>query len=97
MSQVATAAEIDQRDPNYQLAIEHLADASHAIKVAIESIRNSDAAYNLHGMNIQEHLGRLQPVKKNIDMLLFPEEKRIKEQVLTPDSIFFTPVKLIED
>ena len=90
----ATAVEVDQRDPNYQRAIEHMASASHALNVAMEELRNADAVYNLHGINIIEYLGQLQPVKKDIDMLLFPEKKRLKEQVLAPDSVFFTPIKL---
>ena len=97
LSSTAHAGVIDQRDPNFQEGVEHLARARQALEVAMTELRAADAVYEFPGMNIVNHLGQITPVTETLDLMLFPEKRRLETKVLTPDSIFFNPVPLKED
>lgn len=83
---------IDQRNPEYQKAFEHIARASQALAVAQKELSQAQAAYPLPGLNVQLMLGQLAPVEDTLVVLLSPEKKRMAHQELVPDGLFFTPV-----
>lgn len=83
---------IDQRDPGYQKAIEHLAQASHALSIAKRELAAASGAYNLPGLNVEQMRDQLKPVEDTLKVLLSPEKKRHAQQTLVPDGLFFTPI-----
>ena len=84
---------IDQRDPKYQVSLEHLSRASQALALAGKELSKAHAAYQLPGLNIQQMLGQLRPMEDTLAVLLSPEKKRMAHQELVPDGLFFTPVQ----
>ncbi|MFL1449100.1 hypothetical protein ACI77O_11965 [Pseudomonas tritici] len=84
---------IDQRNPDYQKAFEHMARASQALAVAQKELSQAQAAYQLPGLNVQQMLSQLAPVEDTLAVLLSPEKKRMAHQEVVPDGLFFTPVQ----
>lgn len=84
---------LDQRDPAYQKAIEHLARAHQALSVAQQELGNAQAAYQLPGLNVERMRDQLAPLEDTLRVLLSPEKKRQAHETLVPDGIFFTPVQ----
>lgn len=82
---------IDQRDPKYQLAIEHVSNAANALTVATEELRRAEASHPLPGLDLIQMMSRIRPVEDTLRVLLVPEQKRQKFQTAEPDGIFFTP------
>lgn len=84
---------LDQRDPDYQKAFEHLARASQALSTARKELEQAHAAYPLPGLNLPQMLEQLTPMEDTLTVLLTPEKKRMAHQTLVPDGLFFTPVQ----
>jgi hypothetical protein len=84
---------LDQRDPAYQQAIEHLSNALQAIALAKQEFAKAETAYQLPGLDVQRMRNQLTPLEDTLTVLLAPEKKRMAHQTLVPDSLFFTPVK----
>ena len=84
---------LDQRDPQYQKAFEHLARASQALAMARKELSQAQAAYQLPGLNSQLMLEQLRPLEDTLTVLLSPEKKRMAHETLVPDGLFFTPIQ----
>jgi len=84
---------LDQRDPDYQESLEHLARASQALLTARKELEKAQVAYPLPGLNVQQMLEQLVPLEDTLTVLLTPEKKRMAHQTLVPDGLFFTPVQ----
>lgn len=85
---------IDQRDPKFQTAMEHLSSAQTALSVAQAEIKLAKASHPLPGLDVNRMSSALRPVEATLKVLLTPEQKRLKHQTVTPDGLFFTPTKL---
>lgn len=83
---------IDQRDPAYQLSIEHLSRAVHALQMAQVELKAAEASHPLYGIDIVRMLSELRPIEETLSVLLVPEQKRVRYQTLTPDGLYFLPV-----
>jgi rhodanese-related sulfurtransferase len=81
---------IDQRDPKYQTAIEHLASAAQALRLAQDELKKAEASHPLPGLDLVRMLSQVRPVEETINVVLRPEKKRLRYQELTPDGQFFT-------
>jgi hypothetical protein len=81
---------IDQRDPKYQIAIEHLASAAQALRLAQDELKKAEASHPLPGLDLARMLSQVRPVEETINVVLRPEKKRLRYQELTPDGQFFT-------
>ncbi|MBM5458794.1 hypothetical protein H8F21_14595 [Pseudomonas sp. P66] len=81
---------IDQRDPKYQAAIEHLSSASQALRLAQDELKKAEASHPLPGLDLVRMLSQVRPVEETINVVLSPEVKRLRYQELTPDGQFFT-------
>lgn len=81
---------IDQRDPKYQVAIEHLARASQALRLAQDELKEAEASHPLPGLDLVRILSQVRPVEETLNVVLRPEQKRLQYQQLTPDGQFFT-------
>lgn len=88
---------IDQRDPKYQQALEHLASAAQALRLAQEELKQAEASHPLPGLDLVRMLSQLHPVEETIAVILRPEQKRLRYQQLTPDGEFFTPPPRLGD
>lgn len=87
---------IDQRDPKYQVAIEHLANAANALAVAQAELKKAHATHPLPGLDVNRMIGSLSPAEETLRVILVPERKRLKYQTATPDGVFFTPTPIGE-
>ena len=88
---------IDQRDPRYQLAIEHLSNAARALSLAQDELKKAEANHPLPGLDLVRMLSQLRPVEETINVILVPERKRLRYRTLTPDGqFFFTPTRFGE-
>lgn len=87
---------VDQRDPEYQKAVEHLAQASQALSVAQRELKAAEASHPLPGLNVSQMRDQLNPVEDTLRVLLSPERKRQTHQTAVPDGIFFNPVQIGE-
>lgn len=85
---------LDQRDPAYQKAINHIANAQQALAVAQRELELARAAHPLPGVDTDLMARHLRPVEDTLSMLLTPERKRLARHVIVPDGDFFTPVKV---
>lgn len=83
---------LDQRDPQYQSAIEHIANASQALAVARQQLIQAQRAYHLPGLDVQQMLDQMKPMEDTFTVLLNPERKRMAHKTLVPDGVFFTPI-----
>lgn len=94
----ASASEhlIDQRDPKYQIATEHLANAASALAVAQAELKKAEANHPLPGLDLVRMLSQIKPVEETINVILAPERKRYKFQTITPNGLFFTPTRVGE-
>lgn len=81
---------IDQRDPKYQAAIEHLSSAAQALRLAQDELKKAEASHPLPGLDLVRMLSQVRPVEETINVILRPEQKRLRYQQLTPDGQFFT-------
>lgn len=84
---------IDQRDPAYQLSMEHLSRAVHALRMARSELEAAEASHPFYGINIVRMLSELQPIEETLSVLLVPEQKRVRYQTLAPDGLYFLPVQ----
>lgn len=85
---------IDQRDPQYQVAMEHLASAAQALSLAQEELKKAEASHPLPGLDLVRMLSQIRPVEETITVVLVPERKRLRYQEITPDGQFFTPTRI---
>ncbi|MGE8063970.1 hypothetical protein [Pseudomonas sp. NPDC089569] len=95
----ATAADsyvIDQRDPRYQAAVEHLASAAQALRLAQTELKLAEASHPLPGLDLVRMLSQVRPMEETINVVLTPERKRLRYQELTPDGQYFTPTRIGE-
>lgn len=88
----ATPFVIDQRDPDLQVATDHLASAQQALARAQRELALAQDAYPLPGLNYDQMHAQLRPVEDTLKVLLSPNRKRHAHQTVVPDGIFFTPV-----
>lgn len=84
---------LDQRDPQYQRALEHLASAAQALSIARKELSLAQDAYHLPGLNVLQMQEQLVPLEDTLQVLLSPEKKRQAHQTLVPDGLFFYPIK----
>lgn len=84
---------IDQRDSNYQKATEHLANAQRALAVAQAELKLAEAQHPLPGLDLVRMLSQIKPVEETINVIIWPERKRLEYQTATPDGLFFTPTR----
>lgn len=84
---------IDQRDPAYQAATEHLANAARALSVAQAELKKAEANHPLPGLDLVRMLSQIKPVEETISVILAPELKRYEYQTVAPDGLFFTPTR----
>jgi hypothetical protein len=87
---------IDQRDPRYQAAVEHLASAGQALRLAQTELKLAEASHPLPGLDLIRMLSQVRPMEETINVILSPERKRQRYQELTPDGEFFTPTRIGE-
>jgi len=87
---------IDQRDPHYQTAQEHLSRAAQALRLAQTELKNAEANHPLPGLDLVRMLSQIRPVEETINVILVPEQKRYRYQELTPDGQFFTTPRIGE-
>lgn len=90
---VAGEYAIDQRDKQYQIATEHLANAARALAVAQAELKQAEANHPLPGLDLVGMLSQIKPVEDTISVILAPERKRYEYQTITPDGTFFTPTR----
>ena len=83
---------LDQRDPAYQKAIEHLSRASQALAIAQRELAATQEAYPLPGLNTERMREQLNLLEDTLRVLLSPEKKRMAHETLVPDGLFFIPV-----
>lgn len=81
---------IDQRDPKYQIALEHLSNAGRSLRLAQDELKKAEASHPLPGLDLVRMLSQVRPVEETINVILRPEQKRLRYQELTPDGQFFT-------
>src|SRR5690606_16874237 len=74
---------IDQRDPRYQVAMEHLSNAARALSLAQDELKKAEASHPLPGLDLVRMLSQLRPVEETINVILVPERKRLRYQTLT--------------
>lgn len=87
---------IDQRDPRYQAAVEHLASAAQALRLAQTELKLAEANHPLPGLDLVRMLSEVRPMEETINVILSPERKRLRYQELTPDGQYFTPTRIGE-
>ncbi|MGF6282221.1 hypothetical protein ABH908_000294 [Pseudomonas frederiksbergensis] len=87
---------IDQRDPRYQAAIEHLSSAAQALRLAQTELKLAEANHPLPGLDLVRMLSQVRPMEETINVVLSPERKRLRYQELTPDGQYFTPTRIGE-
>lgn len=85
---------IDQRDPRYQRAIEHLSLAAQNLRMAQDELKKAEAMAPLPGLDLVRMLAQVRPVEETINVVLQPEQKRLKYQTVTPDGLFFIPTRV---
>ncbi|RNF86596.1 hypothetical protein EFK07_19870 [Pseudomonas putida] len=85
---------IDQRDPRYQRAIEHLSLAAQNLRMAQDELKKAEASAPLPGLDLVRMLAQVRPVEETINVVLQPEQKRLRYQTVTPDGLFFTPTRI---
>ena len=83
---------IDQRDPKYIEAISHLAQAKQALVLAKAQLEQARRAYPLQGVNTDQMINQLTPIEDTLQVLLFPEEKRLRYETIVPDAPYFIPL-----
>lgn len=91
MSHAADSYVIDQRDESYQIAIEHISNASMALAAAKSELDKAQATYSFPGLDINRMKSSLVPVEETLRVLLVPEQKRLRYQTAIPDGVFFLP------
>lgn len=89
----ASEYEIDQRDPKFQAAMEHLSNAQAALSLAQIELKKAKASHPLPGLDVPRMTSALSPVEATLQVLLTPEQKRLKHQTVKPDGMFFTPTQ----
>lgn len=89
----ASDYQIDQRDPKFQVAMEHLSNAQAALSVAQAELNKAKASHPLPGLDVRRMTSALSPVEATLQVLLTPEQKRLKHQTITPDGLYFTPTQ----
>lgn len=87
---------IDQRDPRYQRAIEHLSLAAQNLRMAQDELKKAEASAPLPGLDLVRMLSQVRPVEETINVVLQPEQKRLRYHSVTPDGLFFTPTRVGE-
>lgn len=87
---------IDQRDPKFQSAMEHISNAKTALSVAQAELNLAKASHPLPGLDVRRMTSALSPVEATLQVLLTPEHKRLKHQTVTPDGLYFTQTQLGE-
>lgn len=95
-SSVATASPyiVDQRDPNFQAAQEHLARAAQALSVLQNELALSEEAMQLPGVNYSKLNASLAPLEDTLEVILNPEKKRHAHKTIVPDGVFFNPLPI---
>ncbi len=91
LAQAADPYSIDQRDRRYQIAIEHISNASIALAAAKTELNKAQATYYFPGLDISQMTASLVPVEETLRVLLVPEQKRLQYQIAIPDGVFFLP------
>ncbi|WGK63528.1 hypothetical protein QAO71_17315 (plasmid) [Halopseudomonas sp. SMJS2] len=91
LTHAADSYVIDQRDERYQIAIEHISNASMALAAAKSELNKAQATYSFPGLDINRMTASLVPVEETLRVLLVPEQKRLKYQTAIPDGVFFLP------
>jgi hypothetical protein len=91
LSHAADSYVIDQRDARYQIAIEHISNASMALAAAKAELNKAQATYSFPGLDINQMTASLVPAEETLRVLLVPEQKRLKFQTAVPDGVFFLP------
>lgn len=87
---------IDQRNPKYQKAIEHLSNAAQALAMAKAELQQAEASYPLPGVDLARMQSEIVPMEDTLKVILAPERKRLEYQTITPNGIFFTPTRVGE-
>jgi hypothetical protein len=84
---------IDQRDPDFQMAMEHLSRARHALEVFENEMAYAQATYPLPGLDVVGLVGSVQESKETLNLLLTPEDARMRYQIIQPDGFYFKPIE----
>ena len=84
---------IDQRNANYQAALEHLARAHQSLAVAKQELASAQASYDPPGLDVDAMRTHITPLEDTLKVLLSPEKKRMAHTTLVPDATFFIPVR----
>ena len=87
---------IDQRNPKYQKAIEHLSNAAQALAMAKAELQKAEASHPLPGLDLARMQSEIVPMEDTLRVILAPERKRYEFQTITPNGIFFTPTRVGE-
>lgn len=85
---------VDQRDPKFQAAQEHLARAAQALSVLQHELALSEEAMQLPGVDYSKLNASLSPLEDTLKVILNPEKKRHAHKTIVPDGIFFTPLPI---
>ena len=91
MAHASDSYVIDQRNESYQIAIEHISNASRALAAAKAELDRAQATYSFPGLDINRMKASLVPVEETLRVLLVPEQKRLRYQTAIPDGVFFLP------
>ncbi|MBO9471746.1 hypothetical protein J7355_16770 [Endozoicomonas sp. G2_2] len=82
---------IDQRNPLYQRAFEHLSRAQQLLANAAREVQAARTSYALPGFRYDLFLDDLQYLNGQLSPVLMPERRRLEYQTLTPSADYFVP------
>ncbi|MEE8058132.1 MAG: hypothetical protein V3T17_09890 [Pseudomonadales bacterium] len=94
ISLAVSAQVVDQRNPNYQKGVQHIANAARALEVFKAELAKGEAYYAFPGLDAVRAIAVTDPVMDTLNMIIAPEHRRFKTQVLEPDGVFFNPVRV---
>lgn len=82
---------IDQRDPRFQMSVEHLSRVVGLIEKARYEAIASARMKALPGFDYASLHSDLNRMQAELSKILLPEERRLKYQKLVPDSVYLVP------
>lgn len=82
---------LDQRNPRYQRAYEHLSRAEQLIANAAREVQAARSLYVVPGFRYDLFLDDLQYLSGQLSPVLMPEHKRLEYETLTPSADYFVP------
>lgn len=82
---------IDQRNPLYQRAYEHMSRAQQLIANAAREVQSAQSLYRIPGLRYDLFIDDLSYLGDQLGPVLVPERRRMQYETLTPSDAYFAP------